>query len=68
MGPVITLIAGALVASQAVALAHQHHQHVQLHNALQRIQERGDQNATCGCTTTYTTFYGEPTCEYEVDL
>ncbi|KAI0600201.1 glycoside hydrolase superfamily [Biscogniauxia sp. FL1348] len=47
---VAALTAGASAASV-------HHRHAQLHG----LQKKAVDNSTCGCTTIYSTFYGEPT-------
>ncbi|KAI1639447.1 glycoside hydrolase superfamily [Biscogniauxia mediterranea] len=47
---VAALTAGASAASV-------HHRHAQLHG----LQKKAVDNSTCGCTTIYSTYYGEPT-------
>ena len=44
------------------AIAGQHNAHQVYHNKLQHRAPRGD-NATCGCTTYYTTIIGPGTCK-----
>ena len=48
--------AAALVAS---ALAHQNHGAA--HKALHQLQDRQAANATCGCTPSVVTYYGQAT-------
>ena len=60
MKSVVFAVAATIIGSAA---AGQHHAHQAFHN--QRLEARdavgGPENSTCGCTTSYTTFYGEPT-------
>jgi hypothetical protein len=40
-----------------------HHAHGEFHHMRrQTVEEAEEANATCLCTTTYMTYYGEPTC------
>jgi hypothetical protein len=42
-----------------------HHAHDGFHQVRRNAAEaREEANTTCSCTTTYTTYYGQPTCVY----
>lgn len=55
----------ALAASAVLGYAtasHNHHAHDEFHHMRRHtVEEAEETNATCLCTTTYTTYYGEPT-------
>lgn len=58
-----TLAAAALLACATAAKPH--HAHEAYHNQVRApgvLEQRNVDNASCGCTTSYTTFYGEATC------
>ncbi|CAF9938514.1 MAG: hypothetical protein HETSPECPRED_001100 [Heterodermia speciosa] len=57
-----TLAAAALLACATAAKPH--HAHEAYHNQVRApgvLEQRNVDNASCGCTTSYTTFYGEAT-------
>ena len=59
-----TLAASVLLASVASAGSHdRRHGHAAYH-LLKKDAPSETDNATCACTTYYTTYYGEATCEY----
>lgn len=49
--------AAALTGVNAVSV---HHRHARAHDAFHALEKKAD-NATCGCTTIYSTYYGEAT-------
>ena len=52
--------AAALAGTSAAASLHQRHGHDQFHALLKKNPTNGTEES-CGCTTIYSTWYGEPT-------
>ncbi|KAI0851385.1 glycoside hydrolase family 17 protein [Daldinia vernicosa] len=52
--------AAALTGVNAVSV---HHRHARAHDAFRALEKKAD-NATCGCTTIYSTYYGEATLSF----
>ncbi|KAF3056571.1 putative beta-glucosidase btgE [Daldinia childiae] len=52
--------AAALTGVNAVSV---HHRHARAHDAFHALEKKAD-NATCGCTTIYSTYYGEATLSF----
>ena len=60
-------VAAASVVLGSIVVEASVHNHRHAHEALHRLKRdvaTSADNATCGCTTYTTVFYGEPTCKY----
>ncbi|KAI1404722.1 glycoside hydrolase family 17 protein [Hypoxylon fuscum] len=54
--------AAALVGSASAASVH--HRHAHAHDAMRALEKKSYDNGTCGCTTIYSTYYGEATLSF----
>ncbi|KAI1143547.1 glycoside hydrolase family 17 protein [Hypoxylon sp. FL0543] len=59
-------IAAAAVAALAggVSAGSVHHRHAHAHDAMRALEKKDYNNGTCGCTTIYSTYYGEATLSF----
>ncbi|KAI0842048.1 glycoside hydrolase family 17 protein [Hypoxylon sp. FL0890] len=59
-------IAAAAVAALAggVSAGSVHHRHAHAHDAFRALEKKDYNNGTCGCTTIYSTYYGEATLSF----
>ncbi|KAI1481635.1 glycoside hydrolase family 17 protein [Daldinia eschscholtzii] len=58
-----TLAVAAAAALTGVNAGSVHHRHARAHDAFKALEKKAD-NATCGCTTIYSTYYGEATLSF----
>ena len=62
-GSVLAVAASSLLCTVAAGSVHERRHAHELFHHLRRDAILASVNATCGCTTYVTTFYGEPTCK-----
>ncbi|KAI1804039.1 glycoside hydrolase family 17 protein [Daldinia bambusicola] len=58
-----TIAVAAAAALTGVNAGSVHHRHARAHDAFNALERKAD-NATCGCTTIYSTYYGEATLSF----
>ncbi|OTB06610.1 glycoside hydrolase family 17 protein [Hypoxylon sp. CI-4A] len=59
-----TFAMAAAAAFAGVNAASVHHRHAHAHDAMRALEKKGYDNGTCGCTTIYSTYYGEATLSF----
>ncbi|KAI1105250.1 glycoside hydrolase family 17 protein [Jackrogersella minutella] len=61
----VTVAAAAVAAlASGVTAGSIHHRHAHAHDSFRALEKKGSENDTCGCTTIYSTYYGEATLSF----